>query len=195
MNKINKIKKHRTLKISMILFSAFAVTSAAIIAPIVTLHQKNHTNDLKDDPASAVITTADVEQLQADALTKISKKIYFLDHKEGEDDYAHDDVIKQTGAFLFNVNQTVTNYQKDNKLTDDPSQLNNVRYSAIMQESKNAGIYLGDINSYQKNEDNSVKQYVKILQNQGVDPSQAQQDGILFRKIYENTLSQARTEL
>lgn len=52
--------------------SVTAVACAAVVTPLTIIH--NNKNKLTDE--SSIVTATSVAQLQADALTKISKKIY-----------------------------------------------------------------------------------------------------------------------
>jgi hypothetical protein len=173
--------------------SGLVVTAGAVTPILISLKDKDNKDAMDSD---SIITDADVQQLQLDALTKISKKIYYLRHKEGEDNLAHDDIVKQAGAFLYNVNQAVAEVQdKNGNSTLGDDQLNNVKYNAILSESRNAGIDLTGYNYIAKNQDNLVNSYVQQLEQSGLDPTTANKQGQVFAQIYASTVEQGRVEL
>jgi hypothetical protein len=121
-----------------------------------------------------------------------------MDHKDGYDNSAHDDVIKQTGAFLFNVNKAVSDFQSigNNKNKQDNEQdLLNVKYNAILREAAKIGADLNDYSLAIKNKEATMGSYMNMLISAGVDPTQAKQKTDQFSNVFDVTTTQGENQL
>jgi hypothetical protein len=130
-----------------------------------------------------------LKQYKHDVLNKLAKKIYYLGYEKGlSDTQIKNNIVKQAGTLLNNVNKNVASLNQTQDLTDG-------EYSAIKQEAKKLGVDIFDNTASANSMNDSVSTYTNYLTQQDFSDSDIKTKTASFKNIWNNNLSASKDGL